>query len=150
MLCGAVLRSPHPGHAALAAVARTTIKRPRLSGMALSTRHPSTRHIDVPSRTPRGRCAVGLRRSVRCTAKVAGEPQTPTQFIVRGIASAWSSLTHDRSARLPTYRSDRSEGPTAGTETVDPLEVLARGLLDSPKTGHVTTRYSVGAGAHAT
>jgi len=24
-----------------------------------------------------------------------------------------------------TYRSDKSDGPTAGTETVDPLELLA-------------------------
>jgi len=33
-------------------------------------------------------------------------------------------------------------GPTAGTETADPLEVLARVLVHMPDTGQVTTRYS--------
>ena len=40
-----------------------------------------------------------------------------------------------------TYRSDKPEGPTAGTETVDPLEFLARVLVHIPDKGHVTTRY---------
>ena len=40
-----------------------------------------------------------------------------------------------------TYRSDTSDGPTSGTETVDPLEFLARVLVHIPDTGHVTTRY---------
>ncbi|XWV17881.1 MAG: hypothetical protein HEQ11_17800 [Gemmatimonas sp.] len=40
-----------------------------------------------------------------------------------------------------TYRSDKSEGPTAGTETADPLEFLARGLVHIPDQGHVTARY---------
>ncbi|MFN5200455.1 MAG: transposase, partial [Gemmatimonas sp.] len=31
--------------------------------------------------------------------------------------------------------------PTAGTETVDPLEFLARVLVHIPDKGHVTTRY---------
>jgi len=39
-----------------------------------------------------------------------------------------------------TSRSDKSDGPTAGTETVDPLEYLARGLVHIPNKGHVTTR----------
>ena len=39
------------------------------------------------------------------------------------------------------YRSDKSEGPTAGTETIDPLECLARVLVHIPDTGQVTTRY---------
>ena len=39
------------------------------------------------------------------------------------------------------YRSDKSDGPTAGTETGDPLELLARGLVRIPDKGHVTTRY---------
>ena len=34
-----------------------------------------------------------------------------------------------------------SEGPTAGTETADPLEFLARVLVHIPDKGHVTTRY---------
>jgi hypothetical protein len=40
-----------------------------------------------------------------------------------------------------TYCSDKSEGPTAGTETADPLEFLARVLVHIPDKGHVTTRY---------
>ena len=40
-----------------------------------------------------------------------------------------------------TYRSDKSDGPTAGTETVDQLEFLARVLVHIPDKGHVTTRY---------
>ena len=39
-----------------------------------------------------------------------------------------------------TYRSDKSAGPTAGPETVDPLEFLARVLVHIPDNGHVTTR----------
>ena len=39
------------------------------------------------------------------------------------------------------YRSDKSEGPTASTETVDPLEFLARVLVHIPDQGHVMTRY---------
>jgi hypothetical protein len=34
-----------------------------------------------------------------------------------------------------------AEGPTAGTETVDPLEFLARVFVHIPDQGHVTTRY---------
>ena len=50
--------------------------------------------------------------------------------------------TYGRAARAVTYRSDKSDGPTAGTETVDPLEFLARVLVHIPDNGHVTTpRY---------
>jgi hypothetical protein len=49
-------------------------------------------------------------------------------------------LTYDRTAKAVTYRSDKSEGPTAGTETADPLEFLARVLVHIPDQGHVTTR----------
>ena len=49
--------------------------------------------------------------------------------------------TYDRTAKAVTYRSDKSEGPTAGTETADPLECLARVLVHIPDRGHVTTRY---------
>lgn len=55
--------------------------------------------------------------------------------------AALERLTYDRTARAVTYRSDKSEGPTAGTETVDPLEFLARVLVHIPDQGHVTTRY---------
>ncbi|MFN7529935.1 MAG: transposase, partial [Gemmatimonas sp.] len=34
-----------------------------------------------------------------------------------------------------------SEGQTAGTETADPLEFLARVLVHIPDQGHVTTRF---------
>ena len=54
-------------------------------------------------------------------------------------------LTYDRAAKAVakavTYWSDKSDGPTAGTETVDPLEFLARALVHLPDKGHVTTRY---------
>ena len=49
--------------------------------------------------------------------------------------------TYDRAAKSVSYRSDKSEGPTAGTETADPLEFLARVLVHLPDKGHVTTRY---------
>jgi hypothetical protein len=51
------------------------------------------------------------------------------------------AVADDRTARAVTYRSDKSEGPTAGTETVDPLEFLAQVLVHIPDKGHVTTRY---------
>ncbi len=54
---------------------------------------------------------------------------------------ALERLTYDRAARQVTYRSDTSEGPTAGTETADPLEFLARVLTHIPDKGQVTTRY---------
>lgn len=54
---------------------------------------------------------------------------------------ALERLTYDRAAKAVTYRSDKSEGPTAGTETVDPLAFLARVLVHIPDKGHVTTRY---------
>jgi Putative transposase len=54
---------------------------------------------------------------------------------------ALERLTYDRAAKAVTYRSDKSEGPTAGTETADPLEFLARVLTHIPDKGQVTTRY---------
>jgi hypothetical protein len=41
----------------------------------------------------------------------------------------------DRAAQAMTYRSDKSDGPTAGTEPVGPLEFLARrwSLFPSPR-----------------
>jgi hypothetical protein len=55
---------------------------------------------------------------------------------------ALERLTYDRAAKAVTYCSDKSEGPTAGTETADPLEFLARVLVHIPDQGHVTTRYN--------
>ena len=57
---------------------------------------------------------------------------------------ALERLTYDRAARAVTYRSDKSEGPTAGTETVDPLEFLARVLVHIPDQG--TSRRGTMAG----
>jgi hypothetical protein len=54
---------------------------------------------------------------------------------------ALERLTYDRAAKAVTYRSDKADGPTAGTETVDPLGFLARVLVHIPDKGHVTTRY---------
>jgi hypothetical protein len=54
---------------------------------------------------------------------------------------ALERLTSDRAAQAATSRSDQSDGPTAGTETADPLEFLARVLVHIPGKGHVTTRY---------
>ncbi|MFN9089862.1 MAG: transposase, partial [Gemmatimonadaceae bacterium] len=53
---------------------------------------------------------------------------------------ALERLTYDRTAKAVTYRSDKAEGPTAGTETADPLECLARVLVHIPDKGQVTTR----------
>jgi len=55
---------------------------------------------------------------------------------------ALEQLTDDRTVKAVTYRSDTSDGPTAGTATVGPLVFLARVLVHMPDTGHVTTRYS--------
>ena len=49
--------------------------------------------------------------------------------------------TYDRTAKAVTYRSDKADGPTAGTETVDPMEFLARVHVHIPEKGQVTTRY---------
>lgn len=54
---------------------------------------------------------------------------------------ALERLTYDRAAKAVTYRSDKSDGPTAGTETADPIEFLARVLVHIPDKGHVMTRY---------
>ena len=54
---------------------------------------------------------------------------------------ALERLTYDRNAKAVTYRSDTSEGPTAGTETADPWNFLARVLVHIPDKGYVTTRY---------
>ena len=61
---------------------------------------------------------------------------------------ALERLTYDRAAKAVTYRSDKADGPTAVTETVDPLEFLAQVLVHIPDTGHVTPRSSRPAPAH--
>ena len=43
-----------------------------------------------------------------------------------------------------TYRSDTSEGPTEGAETVDPLEFLARVLVHIPNKGSISRIHRIG------
>ena len=50
-------------------------------------------------------------------------------------------LTYDSAAEQLTYRSDKADGPTAGTQNLDPLEFLARLLTHIPDPGQVMTRY---------
>ncbi|MEO7476891.1 MAG: transposase [Gemmatimonadales bacterium] len=64
----------------------------------------------------------------------------PARYCARNPV-ALERLTYDAAAKRVTYRSDKSDGPTAGTETVDPLEFLARVLTPIPDKGQVTTRY---------
>jgi len=59
----------------------------------------------------------------------------------RGPPVTLQRFTYYRAANAVTYRSNKSDGPTAGTETVDPLEFLARVVVHIPDQGHVTTRY---------
>jgi hypothetical protein len=54
---------------------------------------------------------------------------------------ALERLEYDASARQVRYRSDKADGPTAGTETVDPLEFLARVTAHIPNKRQVMTRY---------
>ncbi len=58
-----------------------------------------------------------------------------------GAATIWTRLERIVIQKAVTYRSDTSDGPTAGAETVDPLEFLARVLVHIPDKGHVSTRY---------
>ena len=51
------------------------------------------------------------------------------------------ACSRGRTRGFTSIRSDKSEGPTAGPETVDPLAFLARVLVHVPDKGHVTTRY---------
>ena len=53
---------------------------------------------------------------------------------------ALERLTYEAGAKQVTYRSDKAEGPTAGPETADRLEFLARVLTHIPDEGQVTTR----------
>ncbi|MBX3174907.1 MAG: transposase [Gemmatimonadaceae bacterium] len=62
-----------------------------------------------------------------------------TEAFRRAVLRRFSLDLFD-TAQAAAYRSDKSEGPTAGTETVDPLEFLARELVHTPEKGHVTTR----------
>ena len=54
---------------------------------------------------------------------------------------ALERLTYDGPGSPVRYRSDKRDGPTAGTETVDPLEFLARVVTHIPNKHQVMTRY---------
>lgn len=54
---------------------------------------------------------------------------------------ALDRLTYDPATEQLTYRSDKTDGPTAGTQALDPLEFLARLLTHIPDPGQVMTRY---------
>ncbi len=54
---------------------------------------------------------------------------------------ALERLAYEASARHVRYRSDKADGPTAGTEIVDPLEFLARVTAHIPNKHQVMTRY---------
>ena len=54
---------------------------------------------------------------------------------------ALERLSYDAQAERVTYRSDQAEGPTAGAETVNPLDFLARLVTHIPNPGQVMTRY---------
>lgn len=55
------------------------------------------------------------------------------------VALEWRSYEAD--ASRVTYRSDKTDGPTAGTETMDPLEFRARLVTHIPDPGQVMQRY---------
>lgn len=54
---------------------------------------------------------------------------------------ALERLQYDGPGTPVRYRSDKRDGPTAGTETVDPLEFLARVVTHIPNKHQVMTRY---------
>jgi len=54
---------------------------------------------------------------------------------------ALERLRYDAASAQVTYRSDKTEGPTAGRETLDALEFLARLVTHIPDPGQVLTRY---------
>ena len=54
---------------------------------------------------------------------------------------ALERMTYDLVSEEVIYRSDKAEGPTAGPETVEPLEFLARVVTHIPDPGQVMQRY---------
>ena len=54
---------------------------------------------------------------------------------------ALERMSYEAESERVTYRSDKAAGPTAGTETVDPLEFLARLVTPIPDKGQVMQRY---------
>jgi hypothetical protein len=54
---------------------------------------------------------------------------------------ALSRLTYQPAAGRVTYHSDKTSGPTAGAETLDVLDFLARVVSHIPNKGQVLQRY---------
>src|SRR5919106_3871874 len=54
---------------------------------------------------------------------------------------ALSRLAYRADTGTVTYQSDKASGPTAGAETRDALEFLARAVRHIPNTGQVLQRY---------
>jgi hypothetical protein len=58
---------------------------------------------------------------------------------------ALDRIAYDAASEQVTYRSDKADGPTAGTATVDRLEFLARLVTHIPDPGQVMQRYALAA-----
>jgi hypothetical protein len=54
---------------------------------------------------------------------------------------ALDRMEYTRESKQVSYRSDKTDGPTAGTENLDPLEFLARIVTHIPDKRQVMTRY---------
>jgi hypothetical protein len=55
---------------------------------------------------------------------------------------ALKRLTYDPTTDRVSYRSDKAEGTTAGTATLDPVEFRARLVTHVPNPGQRMTRYA--------
>ncbi|MBI2404012.1 MAG: transposase [Gemmatimonadetes bacterium] len=73
-----------------------------------------------------------------------GQPQPRATRLARYCARhpvALGRLAYRADTGAVTYQSDQASGPTAGAETVDALEFLARVVSDIPNKGQVLQRY---------
>ena len=75
------------------------------------------------------------------TASCQRTPTPATEDRGRRVPDHLDRLEYDAQAKRVRYRSDKSEGPTTGTETADPLEFLARLVAHIPDERQVMTRY---------
>jgi hypothetical protein len=71
-----------------------------------------------------------------CVRATTGEPELRGG----GPSVRLDLLTYDPATEQLSYRSDKTDGPTAGTAALDPREVLARLLTHIPDPGQVMTR----------
>jgi len=87
-------------------------------------------HCVGPTRAPR----TAYPRSLRPT-RPAGRPHRPSP------ATGCPPTAATEPGRGRTILRDKTDGPTAGTQALDPLEFLARFLTHIPDPGQVMTRY---------